>query len=151
MVTIEGYEFPDNLNYNEHSLWARIDDNNIIWVGITDLASKHVEEITYIDIIFEEGESIKINRPFGTIESGKGSITLYSPISGEITEINDELQDAVNQLKDDCYSKGWLVKVKPTNLSEDLEILMKPGTDKLLDWVKKELERIKKIEEESKK
>ena len=151
MATIEGYEFPDNLLYNEHSLWAKIDDNNIALVGITDLASKHVEEITYIDIIFEEGEVIKINRPFGTIESGKGSITLYSPITGEITEINEDLQDDVNQLKQDCYGKGWLVKVKATNLSEDLKKLMEPGAQKFPDWVKKELERIKKIEEESKK
>ena len=151
MVTIEGYEFPDNLHYNEHSLWAKIDDNNIAWVGITDLASKHVEEVTYIDIIFEEGETIKINRPFGTIESGKGSITLYSPISGEITEINEDLQDNVNQLKDDCYGNGWLIKVNPTGLSEDLNVLMKSGTDKLQNWVNQELDRIKKIEEESKK
>ena len=151
MVTIEGYDFPENLFYNEHSLWTKIDDNNTALVGITDLASKHVEEVTYIDIIFEEGENIKINRPFGTIESGKGSITLYSSITGEIIEINEDLQDDVNQLKTDCYGKGWLVKVKPTNLNTDSEILMKSGTEKLQNWVIKELDRIKKIEEESKK
>ncbi|NHI92278.1 MAG: glycine cleavage system protein H [Candidatus Lokiarchaeota archaeon] len=150
MATIEGYEFPDNLYYNEHSLWAKIDGNNIAWVGITDLARKHIEEITYIDVIFEEGEIIKLNRPFGTIESGKGSITLYSPISGEIIEINEELQDQVNQLKEDCYGKGWLIKVKPTNLNEDLDILMKSGTEKLQAWAEKELDRINKMKDENK-
>ena len=88
MVKVNGYDFPDDLLYNKHSLWTKISDDNIATIGITDLAQKNLEEVTYIDIIFEEGESIKINRPFGTIESGKGSITLYSAITGEITEIN---------------------------------------------------------------
>ena len=150
MVKVNGYDFPDDLLYNKHSLWTRIDGENIASVGITDMATKNLEEVTYIDIIFEEGETIKINRPFGTIESGKGSVTLYSAITGELVEINEELQDKVNLLKDDCYGKGWLVKVKPSKLDEDKEILMKPGTEKLENWVKDEIARIKKIEEESK-
>jgi len=150
MVKVNGYDFPDSLLYNKHSLWTKIDDENIASVGITDMAVKNLEEVTYIDIIFEEGESIKINRPFGTIESGKGSVTLYSAISGEIIEINEELQDKVNLLKEDCYGKGWLVKVKPSKLDEDKEILMKPGSEILENWVKEEIARIKKIEEESK-
>lgn len=150
MVKVNGYDFPDDLLYNKHSLWTKIGDDNIATMGITDLAQKNLEEVTYIDIIFEEGESIKINRPFGTIESGKGSITLYSAITGEITEINETLQDEVNLIKEDCYGKGWLVKVKPSKLDEDKEILMKPNSKLLEDWVKEEIARIKKIEEESK-
>ena len=150
MVKVNGYDFPDDLLYNKHSLWTKIGDDNIASVGITDMASKNLEEVTYIDIIFEEGEIIKINRPFGTIESGKGSVTLYSAITGELLEINEVLQEKVNLLKDDCYGKGWLVKVKPSKLDEDKEILMKPGTEKLENWVKEEVARIKKIEEESK-
>ena len=102
-------------------------------------------------IVLDEGEEAKYNRPFGALmASGKGSITLYTPLSGMIIEINEELDDNPSIIKSNCYDKGWIVKVKPTHLNEDLGKLMKGGTERFIIWQREEMERVQKINEELK-
>ena len=82
--------------------------------------------------------------------SGKGSITLYSPLSGIIVQINEKLEDDPSIVKKDCYGEGWILKVKPTKLSEDLEKLMKGASEEFSTWLKEEFERVQKVNEELK-
>ena len=78
----------------------------------------------------------------------KGWITLYSPLSGIIVEVNEGPEDNVKLLKNDCYGEGWIIKIKHTKLEEELPKLFKGGSPEFIDWQEKEIERVKKINEE---
>lgn len=151
MPQINGYDLPDDLYYNEHNLWTKKLTDGTYAIGITDFAQANLDRITYVEIVLEEGEEARYNRPLGALmASGKGSITLYTPLSGTIIEINQELDGNPSIIKSDCYGKGWIIKVKPTQLNEDLGKLMKGGTERFITWQREEMERVQKINEELK-
>lgn len=150
MVNIQGYNLPDDLYYSEKELWTKIEENTAI-IGITDFAQKMLEKMTYLDVILREDEQVKFSRPFGSIQAGKGSITLYSPLSGIIIEVNKAPEDDIKLLKNDCYGNGWIIKITPTKLEEELPKLLKGGTPAFIKWQKSEIERVKKLNEELKK
>ena len=150
MVVIQGYNLPDDLYYSEKDLWAKIDQKTAV-IGITDFAQANLEKITYLDVILREDEEVKFNRPFGSIQAGKGWITLYSPLTGIIIEVNEAPEDNVKLLKTDCYGEGWIIKITPTKLDEELSKLYKGGTPEFIKWQEEEIERVRKITEELKK
>ncbi|NVM04057.1 MAG: glycine cleavage system protein H [Candidatus Helarchaeota archaeon] len=150
MVNVQGYNLPDDLYYSDKDLWAKI-ENGTAKIGITDFAQAMLEKLTYLDVILREDEEVKFNRPFGSIQAGKGWITLYSPLSGIITEVNEAPEDNVKILNADCYGEGWIIKITTTKLEEELSKLFKGGTPEFIKWQEEEIERVKKINEELKK
>ncbi|MHA1144031.1 MAG: glycine cleavage system protein H [Candidatus Helarchaeota archaeon] len=152
MPAIDGYDFPEDVLINEHNLWTKpAPDGENYAIGITDFAQQNLDSITFVEIVLEEGEQAKYNRPFGALlASGKGSITLYSPLTGEIVEINERLDDEPALIKQDCYGEGWIMKIKPSKIEEETDKLMAPGSEHFKTWQLKEIERVKKINEELK-
>ena len=150
MPKINGYNLPDDLHYNEHNLWTKKSSDGIYYqVGISDFAQANLDKITYVEIVLEIEEDVKYNRPFGALMAGgKGSITLYSPLSGIIVEINDKLDDNPSLIKTDCYGDGWILKLKPTHLVEDLAKLMEGGSEQFQKWQIEEIDRVNKINAE---
>jgi len=100
-----------------------------------------LEKLTYLDVILREDEEVKFNRPFGSVQAGKGWITLYSPLSGIIVQVNDAPEDNVKLLNNDCYGEGWIIKIKPSNLEEELPKLLKGGTPEFINWQEEEIEK----------
>ncbi|BEG99908.1 glycine cleavage system protein GcvH [Bacteroides sedimenti] len=108
--------FPENLKYTNEHEWIRL-DGEIAYVGITDYAQDQLGDIVFVDVP-SEGETLAAGEVFGTIEVVKTISDLFLPVSGEIIEVNAALEENPELVNSDPYGEGWLVKVKPTDLSE---------------------------------
>lgn len=141
-MQIDEYKFPDDLYYHKEHLWARV-EGNLIVVGLTDFTQKMAGTIKRIATL-EEDDEVSQDKPFGTMSSGKWTGKLYSPISGEITEVNEDVEDNPKLCNDDPYGKGWIIKVSPSNLDTELSKLMKIGPE-FETWIKKEIQEKKAL------
>ena len=109
-------KFPEKLQYTNEHEWVR-KDGDVVYIGITDYAQDQLGDIVYVDIT-AVGETLDANEVFGTIEVVKTVSDLFLPISGEILEMNEAIEDNPVLVNEDPYGEGWLIKVKPTNLDD---------------------------------
>lgn len=112
---------PENLKYSEDHEWVKIEDNVAI-IGITMHAAESLGDIVYIDVD-SLGKDLKQFEKFGEIESVKAVSDLFVPVSGKVVEINEELTNNPEYVNEDCYEKGWIIKLEVEN-SNDLEKLL---------------------------
>lgn len=110
------------LLYSESHEWAEI-NGNIATIGISDFAQHSMGNIVYVDMP-EVDDVLSQGEEFGAVESVKAASDLYSPVSGTIIEVNEELEDDSTLLNKDAYS-AWIIKVEMSNPSE-LESLLSP-------------------------
>jgi len=106
----------DNLKYTNDHEWIRI-EGDIAHVGITDYAQKELGDIVFIEVE-TEGETLEKGDTFGTIEAVKTVSDLYMPISGEVLEFNEELEDQPELVNKEPYENGWIVKLKVTDKAQ---------------------------------
>ena len=107
-------EIPNNLKYTKDHEWILINDDEIV-CGITDFAQRELGDIVYVDID-TVGDSVERESIFGTIEAVKTVSDLFMPISGTIIEQNDELNNNPQLINESPYEKGWIVKIKNSNI-----------------------------------
>ena len=110
----------EGLLYSESHEWVKV-EGGIAVIGVTDFAQSEMGDITYVDAP-EEGDEVVRGEEFGALESVKASSDLYSPVSGKVVEVNEELQDAPEKVNEDAYA-AWIIKVEMSDPSE-LESLM---------------------------
>jgi glycine cleavage system H protein len=132
MVNINGSEVREGLYYTKEFEWAKVEGDKIR-IGITDHAQKQLREIVYAELP-SAGTTLAQNTPYGTVESVKAVSDLVAPISGEILEVNQEVQSKPELLNEDPYGKAWLLVVKPSNLQDELVKLM--DFNKSVEWHK---------------
>lgn len=137
MVEIEGYDLPEDLYYTKDHTWARIDSDSTVVIGMDDFGVKGAGNIEFIDLPLEDDE-FESGDAFGSLESAKWVGGLLMPVGGMVTEVNEDVEDDLDILVDDPYGEGWLIKVKPDNLDEDIKDLIH-GED-VSTWIKKEIE-----------
>lgn len=101
--------FPENLKYSKDHEWIRIENNEAV-IGITDFAQSELGEIVYVDVT-SEGDTIDKDEVFGSIEAVKTVSDLIMPVTGEVLEVNPELEDAPELVNTDPYGKGWIIKI----------------------------------------
>ncbi len=142
-MEIEGYLFPDDLYYHKEHFWAKVEGNTVT-VGTTDFAQKLAGDIVFVELP-SIGKAVEQGKPCGSMESGKWVGRIYAPVSGKIQTSNEELEDSPELINESPYQKGWMFKVSPSNLQVDLKNLMK--VDALGDFIKSEVERVKKTKE----
>lgn len=116
---------PQELKYTNDHEWIKV-ENGIATIGITDFAQSELGDIVYVDIE-TVGETIKQNEVFGSVEAVKTVSDLFMPITGEIIEFNENLEDSPESVNKDPYGEGWIIKVK---LADNAEL------DNLLDAAK---------------
>jgi glycine cleavage system H protein len=121
-------EVKDDRSYSKDHEWIKV-EGGLAVVGITDFAQNSLHEITFVEIS-EVGTVLEANSECGLVESMKASSDIFSPISGEIVEVNAELEDAPEIVNEDPYGKGWMFKIKPSNLDADISGLMDAGAYK---------------------
>jgi glycine cleavage system H protein len=121
MKDINDVDLPDDIHYAESHEWAKSEGNHV-QVGISDYAQDQLGDIVFVEMP-EAGETFEKGAEFGTVESVKAVSELYMPIGGEIVAVNDALEDSPELINDTPYSDGWMIEVKPDNLSE-LDSLM---------------------------
>ena len=110
------YDFPEDLLYTNDDEWVRREGDQVV-VGVSDFAQHQLGDIVFVELP-EIGDVVESGAPFGTIESVKAVSDLVAPISGEVLSINEELEDAPEQVNESCYEDGWLISVRPTAPSQ---------------------------------
>lgn len=109
-------DFPDELKYTEEHEWLLVEDE-LVTVGITDFAQDSLGDIVFVELP-EVGTMLVAGKPFGVVESVKAVSDVYAPISGEVIEVNEELPDSPETLNTSPYEDGWMIKIKPSDLSQ---------------------------------
>jgi glycine cleavage system H protein len=107
---------PEGLKYTKDHEWIKI-ENNIATVGVTDFAQSELGDIVYVDIDTVD-ENIDQNEIFGSVEAVKTVSDLFMPLSGEIIEFNEFLEEAPETVNSDPYEKGWMIKIQMTDNSQ---------------------------------
>lgn len=115
-------DFPTELKYAETHEWVRVEDDGTVVVGITDHAQDALGDIVYIELP-EVGTNADAGAEIAVVESVKAASDIYSPISGEIVEINSSLDDQPETVNQSPYGDGWLFRIQISD-SEDLQDLM---------------------------
>jgi glycine cleavage system H protein len=141
MVEIEGYNLPDELYYTKDHTWAKVEDSGNVTVGMDAYGAKAAGNIEFIDLPMEDDE-FESGEAFGSLESAKWVGGLLMPVAGTVIEVNENIEDELGLLSKDPYGEGWLIKVKPSNLKDDLKALTH-GAD-VGPWLKKDIETRKK-------
>lgn len=114
-------DIPSDLKYTKQHEWVRV-EGDLATVGITDYAQESLGDITFIELP-NVGDSIEAHESLGVIESVKAASDIYMPVGGEITEINESLEDAPENANNDPYGEGWIVKIK-LSAPSDLDALL---------------------------
>ncbi len=112
---------PEKLKFTNDHEWIKIDGDEAI-VGITDFAQKELGDIVFVEVE-TVGEEIEKEETFGTIEAVKTVSDMFMPVSGEVLEFNEELEDTPELINNDPYGKGWIIKIKISNLDEVKDLL----------------------------
>ncbi len=112
---------PDNLKYTKDHEWIKVEGNEAT-IGITDYAQGELGDIVFIEIE-TVGENLAREEVFGTIEAVKTVSDMFMPVTGEVLEMNPELQDSPDLVNKDPYGKGWIVRVKVENPDELNDLL----------------------------
>lgn len=136
MVKVEDYELPDDLYYHKDHAWAKIESDGNVRVGMNDFYQKSAGDTTYVDLPFE-GDDISQDETCGKIQSAKWVGKFASPLSGEILEVNEALEDDCTLINKSPYDEGWIMLVKPSNLEQDKKNLF--HGDNVEPWLKKEI------------
>ena len=113
--------YPNDFKYSEEHTWLKVEGNNGR-VGITDYAQDQLTDILYLELP-EVGAQVKHMEPFGVVESAKSTSDLFSPVSGEVIEVNKPLTKKPGTINRDPYGEGWMIVVNMAN-PEELDSLI---------------------------
>ena len=119
---------PEDLQYTKSHEWVRFEDGTVT-IGITDHAQEELGDVVFVELP-EEGDTIEAGDSFGTVESVKAVSDLYTPVGGEVVEVNSSLEDAPEKINDDPYGEGWIVKLQT---SEEADLLSPEAYEKVVE------------------
>jgi len=125
MKEIDELTFPDDVQYSNDHEWAR-QEGETVAVGISDYAQDQLGDIVFVELP-EKGSKLVQGEEFGSVESVKAVSELFTPVSGEVVEINNALEDSPELVNNAPYTDGWMLKVKPDS-SDPLGKLMDRST-----------------------
>jgi glycine cleavage system H protein len=115
--------FPANLKYSKEHEWIDLaDDGNLATIGVTSFAIEQLGDVVHLELP-AVGDSLDAGATFGSIESTKTVSDLYTPASGKVLEVNEDLMDNLEGIAEDPFDEGWLIKIELSNPS-DLDELM---------------------------
>lgn len=101
---------PENLHYSKDHEWVRV-EGDLAVIGITDHAQEQLGDVVYVELP-KPGETFAANESFGSVESVKAVSEIFTPVSGEVAEVNESLNDEPEKVNKDPYDDGWMIKMK---------------------------------------
>jgi glycine cleavage system H protein len=107
---------PENLHYSKDHEWVRV-DGEIAIIGITDYAQNSLGDVVYVELP-KPGEEFTSNEPFGSVESVKAVSEMFTPVSGQVVEVNEALADEPEKVNSDPYGDGWMIRLRMANPGE---------------------------------
>ena len=114
---------PEQLRYTAEHEWLREEPDATVTIGITDHAQGELGDIVYVELP-AVGTDVTQGDSFGVIESVKAASDLYAPVSGTVTAANADLESAPQQVNEDPYGGGWLIRLQPSRLAEERAVLL---------------------------
>ncbi|MBW2206737.1 MAG: glycine cleavage system protein GcvH [Deltaproteobacteria bacterium] len=136
MAEIKGYNMPDDLYYHQEDSWARVDGDKVT-IGMTDFFQKEAGDVVFVDLPDEEDE-VEQGEVCGKIQSRKWIGKLVAPVSGEIVEINEDLEDDTSLINSDPYGEGWILVIEASDLDGDLGNLI--HGDAVADFIDRQIQ-----------
>ena len=115
-------EVPSDLKYTENDEWIRA-EGSVGTIGVTDFAQEQLSDIVYVEVLSAVGDKVAKGDAVATLESVKAAADVYAPVSGTITEINEELADTPEMVNSEPYGGAWMVKLEVADPAE-LEALL---------------------------
>ena len=131
MKEISELNFPDDLKYTEDHEWSKL-ENSEVTIGICDYAQDQLGDVVFVELP-QVGDAFDKGQEFGTVESVKAVSELFIPLGGEVTAVNENLEDTPELVNSEPYTNGWMIKLKLADASE-LDGLM--TKDAYLDLLK---------------
>jgi glycine cleavage system H protein len=113
--------FPEELKYTEEHEWIKL-DGDVATIGITDFAQGELGDIVYVDVN-TAGDQVEQNEIFGSVEAVKTVSDLFMPLTGEVLEVNELIDDKPELVNNDPYGDGWIIKVKVADKKQFEELL----------------------------
>ena len=132
-----GFEFrevimyPDNLHYSPEHQWVRL-EGDTARIGITFFAQHQMRDLVYFELP-KVGDKVRAGEPYGTMESVKAVSDINSPLTGEVIEVNETLEDAPRQVNQDPYGAGWTIRIKLSDPSETNRLMDSTAYTKLAE------------------
>ena len=123
---------PSELKYTESHEWIRKESDGTLTVGITEHAQQLLGDVVYVDVE-SLGKALAAEDIVGNVESVKAVSEIYAPVSGDVTEKNEELESNPELINEDPYSDGWIFKIKPTNAADYDKLLDAQAYKKLVE------------------
>lgn len=114
-------DFPETLKYAKTHEWAKLEDDNVVRVGITNFAQEELGDLVYVELP-EIGRQLQKAEQCAVVESVKTASDLFSPVAGEVIAVNETIADAPEQINDDAYAT-WLFCIKASDTSELQQLL----------------------------
>jgi glycine cleavage system H protein len=121
-MELQGYQIPDDLLYTKEHEWAR-EEGTSVKIGITDYAAKTLNDVVYVTSP-KPNEKVAQFKSMGTVESIKAVSELYSPLSGAVTKVNQQLDSHPELINKSPYGEGWLIEINPSDLSSEKKRLL---------------------------
>ena len=141
-MQISGYEFPDDLYYDELHGWVRV-EGNVVTQGLTDFGQAIAQEIVFVEVP-RTGRGVEQGQTFMSMESGKWVGRIAALVTGKVAEVNEELEWEPTLVNESSYDEGWLVKVEMSDAAE-LDNLMKADSPELKAFIEGEAEKYKDV------
>ena len=115
-------EIPGDLKFLKSHEWARLEDDGLVRVGISEHAQSQLGDLVYVELP-GVGDMVQIGSACAVVESVKAASDVYTPVSGTVVEVNDALSDKPETINEDAYGDGWLFVVRPSDRGELDELL----------------------------
>ena len=111
-------EIPESLKYTETHEWVRQEEDGTVVVGITDHAQHLLGDLVFVELP-EVGRSVSGSEEFAVVESVKAASDVYSPVAGEVVEVNEALENQPELINRDAFGDGWMVRLRPEDANPD--------------------------------
>jgi glycine cleavage system H protein len=125
-------EIPGDLKFLKSHEWARIEDDGLVRVGISDHAQSQLGDLVYVELP-EVGATVQAGNGVAVVESVKAASDIYAPISGEVVAVNESLNDKPETINEDAYGDGWIFLLKVDNRAELDDLLDADGYAELIE------------------
>ncbi len=127
-------EVEDHFLYTKEHEWVYLEDGDVAIIGISDYAQEALGEITFVELPIM-GEEIEQFGEFASLESVKAASDIFSPLSGKVIEVNDELNDDPGLINRSCYEKGWIAKIQIADSDEKSNLMTADEYKKFLESI----------------
>jgi glycine cleavage system H protein len=123
--------YPEDVRYTAEHEWARL-DGGLVTIGITSYATEQLGDVVFVELP-EVGKTLEAMKPFGVVEAVKTVSDLFSPVAGQVTEVNGALADNPALVNQEPFGDGWMIRVRPANPGDVQKLMTSSDYERMLE------------------